>query len=97
MRATLVPVAGLLAREIQLRFGDDSLVHYDVAVDAHLLAAEMEYEFALYYCKSRGGGPVWEKEDEWTASNSKDESESPPSASIAPSPSTGGWRAQPTS
>ena len=26
------------------------------------------------YCKSRGGGPVWEKEDEWTASL-EDESE----------------------
>ena len=68
-----MPVAGLLAREIQLRFGDDA-VHYDVAVDAHLLAAEMEYEFALHYCKSRGGGPVWEKDDEWTASL-EDESE----------------------
>jgi hypothetical protein len=73
LRATLVPVAGLLAREIDLRFGDDA-VHHDVAVDAHLIAAEMSYEFALYCCKSRDGGPVWEKEDEWTASV-EDESE----------------------
>ena len=89
-----MPVAGLLAREIQLRFGDDA-VHYDVAVDAHLLAAEMEYEFALYYCKSRGGGPVWEKEDEWTASL-EDESERrrPPRSRRAPR-REGGERSRP--
>jgi hypothetical protein len=67
LRATLVPVAGLLVREIELWLGGDA-VHHDVAVDAHLIAAEMEYEFALYCCKGRDGHPEWEKEDQWTAS-----------------------------
>jgi hypothetical protein len=73
LRTTLVPVAGLLVREIEVWLGDDA-VHHDVAVDAHLIAAEAEYEFALYCCKNRDGGPEWEKEDEWTASV-EDESE----------------------
>ena len=73
LRATLVPVAGLLVREIELWLGGDA-VHHDVKVDAHLIAAEMEYEFTLYCCKSRDGHPEWEKEDQWTASV-EDESE----------------------
>lgn len=73
LRATLVPLAGLLVREIELWLGDDA-VHHDVTVDAHLIAPEMECEFALYCCKSRDGHPEWEKEDQWTASV-KDESD----------------------
>jgi hypothetical protein len=73
LRTTLVPVAGPLVREIELWLGDDAVQH-DVAVDAHLIAAEAEYEFALYCCKHRDGGPEWEREDEWTASV-EDESE----------------------
>lgn len=73
LRTTLVPVAGLLVREIELWLGDDA-VHHEVAADAHLIAAELEYEFALYCCKGRDDRPEWEKEDEWTASV-EDESE----------------------
>jgi hypothetical protein len=73
LRTTLVPVAGLLVRDIELWLRDDA-VHHDVAVEAHLIAAEAEYEFALYCCKGRDGRPEWEKEDEWTASV-EDESE----------------------
>jgi hypothetical protein len=67
LRATLVPVAGLLVREVELWLGDDA-AHREVAADAHLIAAELEYEFVLYCCKGRDGRPAWEKEDEWTAS-----------------------------
>jgi hypothetical protein len=73
LRTKLVPVAGLLVREIELWLRDDT-AHPDVTVDAHLIAAEAEYEFALYCCKGRDGRPEWEKEDEWTASV-EDESE----------------------
>jgi hypothetical protein len=73
LRTALVPVAGLLVREIELWLSDD-VMHHDVAVDAHLIAGEAEYEFTLYCCKKRNGRPEWEKEDEWTASL-EDESE----------------------
>jgi hypothetical protein len=72
LRTAVLPAAGMLLHEL-----DSWPVTEQVTVDAHLVAAEVEYEFTLYVCsKSRDSEPEWEKEDEWTASLADEREES---------------------
>jgi hypothetical protein len=51
LRTTLRPVADLLVGEIEIWLADDA-IHHEVAADAHLVAAEIEYEFTLTAARS---------------------------------------------
>ncbi len=66
------PAATMLLHEL-----DAWPVSDQVTVDAHLVAAEVEYEFTLYVCSKRGDRePEWETEDEWKASLEEEREES---------------------
>jgi hypothetical protein len=67
LRISLLPTAELLVEEIECWLQDDA-VEREITTEAHLTAAEFEYEFTLYRCSNGRDGPAWEKEDEWHAS-----------------------------
>jgi hypothetical protein len=67
LRARLLSTAGLLVEEIESWLQHD-VVEREITTEAHLTAAEVEYEFTLYRCSKKQDGPAWEKEDEWQAS-----------------------------
>lgn len=72
LRTSLLPTAGLLVGEIESWLPEDA-VEREITTEAHLTAAEVEYEFTLYRCSKGGDGPAWEKEDEWQASLEQEE------------------------
>jgi len=73
LRTAVQRAAGMLLHELDSWPGATD----EVTEDAHLVAAEVEYEFTLYVCsKSRDREPEWEKEDGWTASLADEREES---------------------
>jgi len=63
-----------LVEEIEAWLRDDT-VQREITTEAHLTAAEVEYEFTLYCCSKNQDGPAWEKEDQWQASLEDEEDE----------------------
>jgi hypothetical protein len=74
LRATLLPTAERLVEEIEAWLRDDT-VQREITTEAHLTAAEVEYEFTLYRCSKNQDAPGWEKEDQWQASLEDEEDE----------------------
>jgi hypothetical protein len=67
LQRVVLPAAALLVAEVEAWLAEDA-TRDEVRTQAHLIAAEIEFEFTLYRCTKTPRGCEWQSEDKWNAS-----------------------------